>query len=91
MVILEGMFLIRTTPLRTLSCMMDYTHFLLARHGGRYLSASAGDTQSLMTLADLQCILKLLREIDEIPTMKQHMNTYTSMTRPKCHLNGGIF
>ena len=38
-VILEGMFSTHTTPLRTLLCMVDYTHFLLARHGGRYLSA----------------------------------------------------
>ena len=38
-VILEGMFLINTTPLRIHSCMLEYANFILTRHAGRYLSA----------------------------------------------------
>ena len=38
-VILEGMFLINTTPLGVHKCMLEYTHFILVRHAGRYLSA----------------------------------------------------
>ena len=42
-VILEGMFLINTTPLKIHSCMLEYTTFIFARHAGRYLSSEVNE------------------------------------------------
>ena len=42
-VILEGMFLINTTPLRTHSSMLEYTTFLLSRYAGWYLKAGVDE------------------------------------------------
>ena len=38
-VILEGMFMINTTPLRIHSCMKEYAEFLLNRHVKSYINA----------------------------------------------------
>ena len=40
-VILDGMFLIQTSPLPTMSCMKDYVKLLLARHVHSHFSAGA--------------------------------------------------
>ena len=42
-VILEGMFLINTTPLRTHTIMLEYTNFILIRYAGRYLNAEISE------------------------------------------------
>ena len=41
--ILEGMFLINTTPLKIHSSMLEYTTFIFVRHAGKYITAGVNE------------------------------------------------
>jgi hypothetical protein len=91
--ILEGMFLINTTPLNIHSCMIEYTTFIFVRHAGKYLTSGVNEVHIVFDDPGRFDVHPndIERTRRDIPNNGKYMTTSTLKTIPRYHQSGGTY